>query len=110
MESGFAIDANGEKVLDPIKVREYEKNRLKYYYAVITFDNKFTCEKVYDNFDGLEIEFSGCQLDLRILPKDLKIEKEPEEQCYEVQEKDRKKIPKFLSKALGHTDVELTWD
>ena len=47
---------------------------------------------------------------MRMLPPELKIPKEPEESCYELLEKDRKKLPNFITKAEGHTDVELTWD
>ena len=63
--------------MDMGKLREYEKYRLKYFYAVITLDNKFTAEKIYDNFDGMEIELTGTSLDLRVLPEGTKIPKSP---------------------------------
>lgn len=78
------LNQKGEKVIDRAKLREYEKQRLKYYYAVITFDNKFTAEKIYDSFDGMEIEFTGTNFDLRVLPEGMKIPKKPEEECYEL--------------------------
>lgn len=59
---------------------------MRYYYAVITFDNKFTAEKIYDDFDGMEIELTGNKLDLRVMPEDTLIPKEPEETCYEINE------------------------
>ena len=33
--------------VDPNKLREYEKYRLKYYYAVITFDSAKTADLIF---------------------------------------------------------------
>jgi hypothetical protein len=38
---------------------------------VIHFENKYSAERVYDKFDGFEIELTGNRLDLRFLPYDL---------------------------------------
>lgn len=58
----------------------------------------------------MEIELTATNLDLRVLPEGMKIPKSPEEECYELSQEDRKKLPSFISKSQGHTDVELTWD
>lgn len=47
---------------------------------------------------------------MRMLPPDLKVPKDPVETCYELSENEKKKLPNFITKASGHTDVELTWD
>ncbi len=51
---------------------------------MIYFENKYSAERVYDNFDGLEIELTGGRLDLRFLPEDLDLQKEPLESCNEI--------------------------
>ena len=96
--------------LDDRTLRRYEKDRLKYYYAVIQFDSARTAEKIYENYDGLELEFSGCKLDLRFVPETLEIPKSPEAVCDGLTPEEFKRIPKFINKALGHSNVELTWD
>jgi len=40
---------------------------------VIYFENKYSAERVYDNFDGFEVELSGGSLDMRFLPEDLEL-------------------------------------
>lgn len=110
LQKALRVNEKGENVIDKGRLREYEKERLKYFYAVITLDNKYTAEKIYDSFDGMEIEMTGSNLDLRFLPEGLKIPKDCWEECHELGVEERKKIPNFINKAQGHTDVELTWD
>ena len=69
-------------------LRKYELDRLKYYFAVITFENKFCTERVYDNYDGFEIELSGCRLDLRLVPRELEIKKKPVESCCDLEKEE----------------------
>ena len=54
--------------IDINRLRKYEQERLKYYYAIIEFDSNETAEYVYDNCNGLEYELSSIPLDLRIVP------------------------------------------
>lgn len=96
--------------LDDKLLRKYEKDRLKYYYAIIQFDSLRSAEAVYENYDGVELELSACKIDLRFVPENLEVPKKPVDVCNGLTPKDFTKIPKFINKALGHSNVELTWD
>jgi hypothetical protein len=101
-----ACDADGG--FDKEKLRQYELNKLRYYFAVVEFDSVRTAQAVYDQCDGMEFEASRTELDLRFVPDDLEIEQAPRDSATSVRRDYRP--PLFVTKALAHSEVDLTWD
>ena len=93
---------------DPIKLRRYEKDRLKYYYAIIECDTKETAEHIYNECDGTEFELSGMKIDLRFVPEQQEFPYPAKETCDFLPISN--KVNNFLNRALNHTNVELTWE
>lgn len=92
------------------KLRQYQLNRLKYYYAVIECDSISTADKLYAECDGLEYESSATKLDLRFIPDDMEFEDDPREECTEMPDLANYAPRMFQTGALQNAKVDLTWD
>ncbi|KAL6439398.1 hypothetical protein ACFW04_003916 [Cataglyphis niger] len=92
------------------KLRQYQLNRLKYYYAVAEFDSAETANKVYIECDGIEYESTATKLDLRFVPSDMTFDQEPKEICTEIPELAKYEPRQFTTTALQQVKVQLTWD
>ncbi|XP_054013841.1 ESF1 homolog [Hylaeus anthracinus] len=92
------------------KLRQYQLNRLKYYYAVVDFDSAETANKVYTECDGTEYESTATKLDLRFIPDDMEFDQTPKEVCNEVPPLSKYQPRQFTTTALQQVKVELTWD
>ncbi|XP_014662001.1 PREDICTED: ESF1 homolog isoform X2 [Priapulus caudatus] len=104
----------GDKSEDSERVREklrtYQLNRLKYYYAVAEFDSAQTANKVYEESDGMEYESSSTRLDLRFIPEDMVFEQTPLTVCNAAPDISSYKPPLFVTTALNQSKVHLSWD
>lgn len=97
-----------EESFDPEKLRKYELQKLKYYYAVVTCDSVKTSAALYDQCDQYEYETSSNNLDLRFIPDEMEFKNEAKDTCTCIPED--YKPNRFVTSALQRTDVELTWE
>ncbi|KAJ0406353.1 hypothetical protein P43SY_006961 [Pythium insidiosum] len=103
-----SVQANEAEGFDQEKLRQYELQKLKYYYAVVTCDSVKTASAIYENCDQLEYETSSNLLDLRFIPDDMEFTNAPRESCQRVPETYKPTL--FATRALQQTDVTLTWE
>ncbi|XP_078672840.1 ESF1 homolog [Branchiostoma floridae x Branchiostoma belcheri] len=91
------------------RLRRYQLNRLKYYYAVVECDSVQTSAAIYKQCDGLEFELSAATMDLRFIPDDMTFEEQQPTQVA-TDAPPTYKPSVFFNTALQQTSVELTWD
>lgn len=102
------IKEGNDEDFDSDALRTYQLDRLRYYYAVMTCSDKPTAQKIYETTDGSEYLSSSNFLDLRFVPDDVTFDDEPRDECDKVP--DNYKPVEFVTDALQHSKVKLTWD
>ena len=93
---------------DGAALRQYQLERLRYYYAVLVCSDNDTAQKIYEATDGTEYLSSANFFDLRFIPDGTDFEDKPRDECTSVPEGYRP--AEFITDALQHSKVKLTWD
>lgn len=94
---------------DSGRLRNYQLERLRYFYAVVECDAPSTAHHIYDQCDGAEYEATANFFDLRFVPDDTSFEHDPpHDVCTSVPQ--NYKPNDFVTDALQHSKVKLTWD
>ncbi|KXS17094.1 hypothetical protein M427DRAFT_68544 [Gonapodya prolifera JEL478] len=100
--------ADSGKEFDNEKLRKYQLERLRYYYAIVECDSVSTASAIVRNCDGTEFERTSNFFDLRFVPDVETFDGSPRDVCERPPE--GYKPLEFETKALQHSNVALTWD
>lgn len=101
-------DDDDDDEIENEKLRKYELSRLRYYCAVVVCDSVSTADHLYKNCDGVEFERTSNKLDLRFIPDSMEFKQEPRDVTTEAPAS--YEGLDFHTRALQHSNVELTWD
>lgn len=103
-----ALDVESRKQREQSKMRKYEEDRLKYYYAVAEFEDVGTADAVYEQCDGVEFETTGLAFDLRFVPDEMEIDAPVRDEATCVP--DGYAPPNLAPSTLNNCKVKLSWD
>lgn len=104
-----ALDLKNDEIRE--RIRAYQLNRMKYYYAVVEFDSVESAEVVYKELDGMEYEGSSLELDFRFIPDEVEFDDEDMKSiCDKVPDLTNYAAPNFINTALQQTTAKFTWD
>lgn len=94
--------------VDSEALRQYQLDRLKYYYAVVDCDSLETAKAICEACDGAEYESSANFFDLRYIPDGMEFEDSARDEAFGAPE--NYKPNEFTTQVFQHTNVKLTWD
>lgn len=91
------------------KLRRYQLERLRYYYAVLDCSSLSVAQSIYDAVDGTEYLTTANFFDLRYIPNETDFsDDQPRDECERIP--DNYRPNEFVTDALQHSKVRLTWD
>lgn len=94
---------------DSAKLRRYQLERLRYYYAVLVCSSSSVAQRIYEAVDGTEYLTTANFFDLRFIPDDVDFSSDkPRDECTRIPDSYRPN--EFVTDALQHSKVRLTWD
>lgn len=98
----------GNEEIDSEALRQYQLDRLKYYYAVVDCDSVETAKSICEACDGAEYESSANFFDLRYIPDGMEFDDIPRDEAFGAPE--NYKPNEFTTQVFQHSNVKLTWD
>ncbi|GJN92441.1 hypothetical protein Rhopal_005471-T1 [Rhodotorula paludigena] len=105
---------DGEEDYDTEALRKYQLERLRYYYAIATFDKVSSAKHVVEQINGTEFERTANVFDLQYVPDDTSFDADPvHDEATEASiaaEGNSYTGLEFQTDALRHSKVKLTWD
>ncbi|KAG6842256.1 hypothetical protein C0991_000226 [Blastosporella zonata] len=102
-------DVGGEDDYDKDALRKYQLERLRYYYAIITCDTVDAATHIYKELEGTELERSANVFDLSYVPDDMTFDDDFRDEATNDSDTMFKSVD-FVTDALRHSKVKLTWD
>ncbi|CAI4057404.1 hypothetical protein SUVZ_02G4770 [Saccharomyces uvarum] len=101
-------EGDADKDVDSRALRQYQLDRLRYYYAVVDCSDISTARAIYENCDGTEYESTANMFDLRYVPDGMTFDDTARDACSTLPKNYRPH--QFSTDALQHSNVKLTWD
>jgi hypothetical protein len=103
------LQENKGAEFDSASLRRYQLDRLRYFYAVVECSSEAAAKSLYDNMDGREFLSSANFFDMRFVPDETSFEDDkPRDKCVDLPS--GYKPSEFVTDALSHSKVKLTWD
>lgn len=99
----------GEGDIDMDQLRQYQLERLRYYYAIATFSTISAARHVMEECNGTEFERTANMMDLSYVPDNMDFA-DDEVKDEATTELTGYKGNDFVTDALRHSKVKLTWD
>ncbi len=103
------LQGGNDQDFNSAKLRRYQLERLRYYYAVIICSSSSVAQSIYEAVDGTEYLTTANLFDLRFIPDDTDFSHDkPRDECSRIPDSYRPN--EFVTDALQHSKVRLTWD
>ncbi|KAK9471466.1 uncharacterized protein V1510DRAFT_420003 [Dipodascopsis tothii] len=102
------VEEDTGEEFDSSRLRKYQLQRLRYYFAVVECAGVAAARKIYEACDGTEYEATANFFDLRYVPEGMTFDDKPKERCTRLPAKYQPND--FVTDALQHSKVRLTWD
>ncbi|CDO71641.1 hypothetical protein BN946_scf184911.g112 [Trametes cinnabarina] len=94
---------------DEEALRKYQLERLRYYYAIVECDTVEAASHIFNELEGTELERSANVFDLSFVPDDMTFDDDFRDEATDDLSAPYKPVD-FVTDALRHSKVKLTWD
>lgn len=71
LAAGFQKQDDDTDAFNQAKLRQYELQKMKYYYAIVHCNNSNTAKFLYDEYNGFEFENSNILLNMSFVPDEI---------------------------------------